>query len=132
MLRVLVRRLLTRHSWDFSGSLIFCYLLHIFFGDWLGLRLLLSSLKRGSDFQLEVWYIEIVEEVLILHQLNLKVLVCLVVVGYQIVDGLEERCQTLTVILFLKQKLLLREYLHQIDETIRSLPAQLLCVRGDV
>ena len=63
-----------------------------------------------------------------LHQLDHQVLISLIVVSDQIVDALKKCRQSAAVVFFLEQELLLGEYLHQVDETIASLSAKLLCV----
>ena len=59
------------------------------------------TFQRGSYFHFEVLHIELIEKGLILHQLDLQVLIRLVMVGDQVVDGLEQRRQTLAVIFLL-------------------------------
>ena len=65
-----------------------------------------------------------------LHELDLKMLISLIVIGKQIVDAFEEGCECAAVVFFLQQKLLFREHLHQIDQPIASLSTQLLRVRS--
>jgi len=56
----------------------------------VGWRFMLGSKQGGRDLELEVGHIEVVEEVLRFHQLNLQVLVRLIVIGDQVVDCLKQ------------------------------------------
>lgn len=73
----------------------------------MGWRFKLGSKQGGRDLELEVGHIEVVEEVLRFHQLDLQVLVRLIVIGDQVVDCLKQRSQTLAVILLFQQELFL-------------------------
>ena len=55
-------------------------------------------------------------------------LVRLVVVRQQVVDGLKEGCQCPAVVLFFHKELLFGEDLNEVDQTIAGFAAQFLCV----
>ena len=67
-----------------------------------------------------------------LHQLNLKMLIGLVMVSKEVVDTLEKSGESPAIILFLQQKFFLRESLNEVDESITSLSAERLGVRSQV
>ena len=67
-----------------------------------------------------------------LHQLNLQVLVCLIVVGQQVIDALKKGRQSAAIVLLLQQELFLRKYLHQVNEAITGYSAKTLRVGSQV
>jgi hypothetical protein len=86
---------------------------------WLGflyfhLGRLRSSLWTNGfscDLCFEVRGIELIEEGLIFHQLNLEILVSFIMICYEVVDCLKERSEGFAVIFLFKKKLFLGEYL---------------------
>ena len=83
-----------------------------------------DELRHGFEEVLELGRVEGVEEVLVFHELDHKVLVGLVVVGDEVVNALEEGSQCAAVVLLLEQKLFLRENLDQVDQTVAGFTAQ--------
>ena len=63
-----------------------------------------------------------------LHQLDHQVLVRLIMVCNQVIDALKQGRQSATVVFFLHEEFLLRESLHQVDQTIARLTTELLSV----
>ena len=75
---------------------------------------------------------EVVNHVLVLHQLDLQMLIGLIVVGEQVVDALEQRSQRAAVVFLFEKELLLGEDLHQVHQSIARFSAQLPCIGSQV
>lgn len=72
--------------------------------------------------------IQIIKHTLILHQLYLQVMVGLIMIGNEIVDGFDEGAESFAVIFFLQKELLLSENVKEVHETLTSFLAQTLGV----
>ena len=69
---------------------------------------------------------------MVFHQLDLQIMIRLIVVCDQVVDGFNEGTQGFTVIFFLKEELLLGEHLHEVHEAIAAFFAQRLGVGSKI
>lgn len=76
--------------------------------------------------------IEIVKESLLFHQLNLEVLVGLIMVSYQVINGLKNTGKSLAVVFSFLQKIVFSEYLDHVDEAIAGFFAEAFYVRSYV
>ena len=85
-----------------------------------------------SDLKFKVSCIEIVKHGLVFHQLNLKVLICFIMIGYQVVYSFKERSQAFAVVFLLQQKFLFWKDLNQINQAITSLSGEFLGVRSNI
>ena len=74
--------------------------------------LLREKLGHWREQVLQLRSVEGIEQVLVLHQLDLKVLIGLVVVCEQVVNAFEKGGQRAAIVLLLQQEFLLREDLH--------------------
>ena len=59
-------------------------------------------------------------------------MVCLIMITYQVVDSFDKRAQSLAVVLFFQEEILLGEYLDQIHQAVTPFFAERLRVRGKV
>ncbi len=103
--------------------------------NWLrsGWRACLLLLLRSScDLNLKIWCIELIELCLVLHQLYLKVLVCLIMIGNKVIYRFEQWSQWFAVVFFLQQEVLLRKYWNEVHHSITCLTTELFRIRSNV
>lgn len=97
---------------------------------WLGLDLNLSLGNRSAD--LIDLLLEPLKSGLILHKHDLQVVIGLVVVSDEIVDGLHETAQGLAVVFSFEEELLLGEHSQQVEHALASVFTKGLGVRSQV
>ena len=80
------------------------------------MRLLYFLLELLLSFEtiIEINWVEEIKLGLVLHELDLKVLVSLIMISNQVIDTLEQSSQSSTIVLFLQQELSFGEHLNQV------------------
>lgn len=80
------------------------------------MRLLYFLLELLLSFEtiIEINWVEEIKLGLVLHELDLKVLVSLIMISNQVIDTLEQSSQSSTIVLFLQQELSFGKHLNQV------------------